>query len=185
MGGQYTMNIIGTGTGNFTVGVRTSDDAGNWITHLYYGTTTPGNISQFMFPCELNIFAAFEATLKIDSISKAFEVNGTFTLGPRGAVSLAIQPVSIELHNYVSTIPAGSFSKTSQGTFVFAGNIQGVQLAGELKPTGGKSYTFRIRGSGLSGLSEPSGLPRANPVRVGFAIGSNGGSTRVTATLVH
>ncbi len=183
MDGQYTVDVIGTGTGDFTVVVRISDEAtGNWITHLYSGTTAPGHTSRLTFPGRLNIFAAFEATLKINSASKAFEVNGTFTLGPRGTISPVTQPVSIELHNFVSTIPSGSFRQTQQGTFIFAGVIQGFQLAAELTRTGGKNYTFRVRGAGVP---EPSGLPGVNPVRVGFAIGNNGGDTSVNGNFLH
>lgn len=172
MDGQYSVEAIGTGTGDFIVYVTINDEATReGITHLYSGTTAPGRVSQFTFPGRLNVFAAFGVTLKINPASNSFDVNGTFTLGPRGTVSPSTQPVSIELDDLVFTIPSGFFKEAQQGTFVFAGVIQGVQLAAELTPTGGQSYTFQVRGANVS-----SGLPSANPVWVHFAVGSNGGS---------
>jgi len=86
------------------------------------------------------------------------------------------QPVIIELGNaFLLTIPPGSFAQTPEGTFVFAGIIEGVPIAAELTPKGGNSYAFRIAGAGA-----PS-LPPGNPVVVRLAIGSNGGSASVGA----
>lgn len=181
MDGQYTLEVIGTGAGDFTVVVERSDAAGNWITHFYSGTTAPGRISRFTFPGKVVTFASFGATLKISSASKAFEMNGTFTLGPDGVISLETQPVSIELPNLLLTIPVGSFSQTRQGTFVFAGVIEDVHLAAELTLIGGKSYAFQVR---ATGVSVPPGLPSANPVDVLLAIGNNGASMTVNANFV-
>ena len=157
-------------------------DAAGWIDQSYSGTTAPGRVSRFTFPGVLTNFAAFGATVKINLASKAFEVKASFTLGDRGMISLTAQPVTIETfysgHSIMVTIPPGSFRQTQQGTFVFQGVIQGIQLAAELKPEGGKSYTLQVRGMRVP---ERSDLPSGNPVTVWLAIGNNGGSIEVNA----
>ena len=197
MGGQYTLDVIGTGSGDFRVAVSMSDAAGNDIWHLFEGTTAPGVSSRFTFQGELIFFAAFEANLKITSASKAFQVNGTFTLGTGETISPATQPVSVQLGNYfLTTIPAGSFRQSPQGAFVFKGVIKGITMCTEtsfganqvclsrktepdkyfdanLTPTGGNGYAFKVVCAG------PTDLPSANPVEVRLAIGNNGGSVSV------
>ena len=176
--GQYTLNVIGTGSGNFTVTVIASDPAGNWIPQTYSGTTAPGASSQFTFQGAVATFAAFSANLAISPSYQAFGVDGTFTLGPGGAISPMTQPMTIQLGHFLATIPAGSFEQTPRGTFVFGGVIQGVLLSAALTPTGGTSYAFAIAAAGASNL------PGANPVDVRLALGSNGGSASVNATFV-
>lgn len=179
MAGQYTLNVIGTGSGRFTVAVRASDAAGNWITQTYSGTAAPGVSSQFTFQGGVTTFAAFTANPAISPSHQAFGVDGTFTLGPGGTISPVTQPVTVQLgKGFLVTIPAGSFEETPQGTFVFGGVIQGVLLAAALEPTGGNSYAFAVAGAGALNL------PISNPVDVRLAIGSNGGSTSVNATFV-
>jgi hypothetical protein len=176
---QYTLDVIGTGSGDFTVGVRASDAAGNWITQTHSGTAAPGRIFHYTFPGKVNIFGALGARLKITSASKAFEVKGTFTLGPDGTISPVTQPLTIQLGNYfLATIPAGYFRQTGRGTFVFEGSIHGVALDATLAPTGGNLYAFTIKGMAPD-------LPDANPVDVRLAIGNTGGSVSVTADFVR
>lgn len=179
MPGQYTLNVIGTGGGNFTVAVRASDAAGNWIIQTYSGITAPGISSRFTFGGAVTTFAALAANLAISPTYQAFGVDGTFTLGPGGTISPVTQPVTIQLGNaFLATIPAGSFTQTPQGTFVYGGVIQGVLLAAALTPTSGNSYAFAVAGAGAPNL------PSTNPVEVRLAIGTNGGSTSVNATFV-
>jgi hypothetical protein len=177
--GQYTLNVTGTGSGAFTVSVRASDAAGNWITQTYSGTAAPGVTSQFTFDGAVITFAAFGANLAISSSFQAFAVDGTITLGPGGTISPVAQPVTIQVGNaFSATIPAGSFTQTPQGTFAFGGVVQGILLAAELTPTGGNGYTFAIVGVGVPNL------PSANPVDIRLAIGSNGGNTSVNANFL-
>ena len=110
---------------------------------------------------------------------QAFGGDGTFTLGSGGMISPVTEPVTIQIGDgFLATIPAGSFERTSQGTYVFGGVLQGVLLAAALTPTGGNSYAFAIAGAGAPNL------PSTNPVDVRLAIGSNGGSTSMTASFV-
>ena len=183
--GQYTLDVIGTESGDFDVYVGIYDGAGNRIYYSYSGTTALGHFSRFTFPGKISVFAAFGATLKIDSASQAFDVNGTFAPGPDGTISPMTQPVTIEttdqVHTFLVMIPAGSFRQIQQGTFGFEGEIRGIHLAATLARTDGKNYTFEVRGTGAP---EPSDLPSGNPIDVRFAIGNNAGSTLVTATFV-
>lgn len=181
MAGQYTLDVIGTGSGDFSVEVTTLD-AGHMITHYFQGTTAPGVSFRFTFQGEVIVFASFKAHLVINSASKAFEMNGTFTLGPGGTISPGVQPVTIELgfenfhsEDFSVTIPAGSFRRTPQGTYVFAGIIDHITLGARLTPTDGDGYAVEMRGTGTPDL------PRANSVEVQLAIGNNGGSVSVNA----
>jgi len=201
MDGQYTLDVIGTGSGDFRVEVTTSDAAGNWISHVFEGTMAPGHISQFNFPGKVIIFAAFAPTLRVNSTSKVYEISGGFTLGPGGIISPETQPVSIGWHNFVWTIPAGSFREAPQGAFVFEGVIKGITLCSKtafgrsadclerdvepdkhfdatLRPTGGNGYAFKIVCTGLNNL------PSANPVDIALAVGNNGGSASVNASFL-
>lgn len=173
--GQYALDVIGAGSGHFAVDITVSGPSGDWLTHSFVGMAARGISSRFVFQGEVNVFAVFEASVNINTGPKAFEVNGTFTLGPGGTISPMTQPVSIKCEYFISTIPAGAFKQTQQGTFVFEGTIDGIALDANLTPTGGNNYAFNIKGAG------PLNLPSANPVRVWLAIGNNGGSVSVNA----
>lgn len=191
--GEYTLDVIGTR--NEYVDVYVSIDAYVSatarlidITHTYSVTTAPGRVSRFTFPVVLSLFTAFNPMLRFNLASHTFVVNGTFTLGERGTISLMTQPVTIGLSYpggafFHVTVPAGSFTQTPQGTFVFTGIIhggliRGIQITAELTPTGGQNYTFQISGMGAA---DQWGPPSANPVTVTLGIGNNGGNSDVTA----
>lgn len=177
--GQYTLNVVGTGSGNFTLYVIASDAAGNDVTQSYAGTTAPGVSSQFIFQGGVTTFAALTANVAISQSHQAFGVDGTFTLGSGGTISPVTQPMTIQIGNgFLATIPTGSFEQTPQGTFIFGGVIQNILLSAALTPTGGGSYAFAI---GAAGAPD---LPTANPVDVHLAIGFNGGNTSVNATFL-
>jgi len=184
MDGQYTLDVIGTGTGDFDVEVRISDAAGNWIDQSYSDTTAPGRISRFTFSGQVITFAALEATVKINLTSKAFEVSGTFGLSQGGVISPVTQPVTIELDSLSMTIPAGSFRQDQQGAFVFEGTTGGVALEANLTPIGGNGYTFKIRGAGAD-LARYRLDNNPYPIRVMLAIGNNGGSSDVKIEYAH
>ena len=179
MAGQYTVEVLGTDGGDFTVYVKISDAGGNRITQSYSGTASPGRSSQFTFQGEVNIFAAFAVTLGINPASRAFEVNGTFKIASGGTLSPEAQPVTVELGAFLATIPAGSLTQTGQGLYAFVGTIKGVALEANLAPTGDNGYFFSIKGANVTNL------PSDNPLKVGFAIGNNGGSADVNAEFVH
>jgi len=176
MSGQYTLNVIGTGSGAFNIEVRTSDAAGNLVIQTYAGTTSPGTSSHITFQGAVTAFSAFTPSLTITSASQSFRATGFFTLGTGGAISPTTQPLTLVLGRFLVTIPAGSFSMTRPGVFVFQGSVNGVPLAAQLTQLGTNRYNFQISGAGAPDL------PSANPVDVRLAIGSNGGSASVNAT---
>lgn len=197
MPGTYTLNVIGTGSGDFRVEVTVRNEAGNEFSHLFEGVTAPGVSSRFTFQGGAIFFAAFAPEVKISIASKTFEVSGTFTLGPGGTLSPVTQPVSIQVGSSLVTIPARSFKETPQGVFAFKGAIRGLNLCtttpnnstqclsrqiepnkyleSTFTPTGRSGYTFKIVGTGLTYL------PDANPVEVRLAVGNNGGNAEVNA----
>ncbi len=83
--------------------------------------------------------------------------------------------MTIELGAFLATIPAGSFAQTGQGMYAFVGTIKGVALEANLAPTGDNGYFFSIKGANVPNL------PTDNPLKVGFALGNNGGSGDVNA----
>jgi hypothetical protein len=180
--GQYTLDVIGTGSGSFTVYVTTSDASGNWLTHAFSGTTTPGTSSRFTLQGAVNFFTSFAAKLKINRDSSSFEINSRFILGTGGTIALLTQPVTIQLgSDFLVTIPAASFRQAGEDEersedgkrFVFEGVINDVALEATLTPKGGNSYSFKIEGAGAINL------PSSNPVTLRLAIGNNGGSVSV------
>jgi hypothetical protein len=179
--GTYTVQVLGRGTGGtFGLDIAYPNAFPNTFDTTieeYSGTILPGQkltftFDAFVFRDVAYLFTAFGAQLRVTSASKAFELNGTFTLGPGRMISPVSQPLTILLgRSFLVTIPVGSLRRTPQGTFVFAGVIRGIPLVATLTPLGGNSYAFRISGSGAPNL------PRiANPIDVRLAIGYYGGS---------
>jgi len=186
--GTYTLDVLGIGSGGtFELDIAFPNAFPNDFDitiKSFSGSIAPGQtlgftFDTFAFQGLTNLFAAFGANLAISPSFQAFGGDGTFTLGSGGMISPVTEPVTIQIGNsFLATIPAGSFERTSQGTYVFGGVIQGVLLAAALTPTGGNSYAFAIGGAGVPNL------PSANPVDLRLAIGSNGGSTSMTASFV-
>jgi hypothetical protein len=178
MAGQYTLDVIGAGSGNFTVEVLSSDAAGNWIMQTYSGTTAPGTTSRFTFQGAVTTFATFSANVAISQSAKAFGVGGLLSGAGFPGFDPLTQPVTLKVGAFVITIPAGSFQLDPSGSYFFTGTINGVQLAAGIQPQGGTIYAY-----GIAGLNARN-LPTANPVDVRLAIGSIGGNASATATFV-
>lgn len=184
--GAYQLDVVGTGAGGaFGLDIAFPNgfpNAFDTTIQEYSGNILPGQklrftLDAFVFRGVSNFFAAFGANLRINSPSRAFEVDGRFTLGAGGTFSPVTQPVTIELgQGFLLTIPAGSFTQTSQGTFFFAGVIRGIPLEAYLIPLGGNTYGFQIAGAGAPNLPSV-----ANPVDVRLAVGNNGGIVSVNA----
>lgn len=180
MAGQYTLNVVGTGSGSFTLEVTAADAAGNWITQTYSGMTAPGVSTQFTFQGAVTIFATFSAIVDINASKNQFAVGGQFTLGAGSpGIDPLTQPVTLLLGAFSMTIPAGSFHLDSHGNYVFHGTINGVQLAAGVQPQGGNQYAYGIAGQNANNL------PTANPVDVRLATGSNGGDVSVNANFTQ
>jgi hypothetical protein len=128
----------------------------------------------------------FRSTLSIKNASffgttAHFGASGKFTLGWDGsdlnpltdAVTLSIMGGSSTfsvLQDLPITIPAGSFTTTSTGTYVYSGTLNGVTLSMKVRPLGHHSYSFSATGSTML-------LEVDTPFAVGLRIGNNLGVT--------
>jgi hypothetical protein len=125
-------------------------------------------------------FSAFSASLELSGgIGPAFEVNATFSLG---ASSNGINPVTeavvFQIGSFLAIVPPGSFTKITDGTYVFKGAISGVNLKLQIQPLVNTGFAFRAEGSRNLTWREIAG---ADPVSVGLAIGNDTGVTPLSA----
>jgi len=181
--GQYTLKVIGTGSGGFTLFISGYDDNGEESMETFTGTTSPGTTltydvqyspspgSQIVVTAP---FASFSA--KVDISGASFQINSTFTLASGSApINPLTQPVSFRLANYSVTIPPGSFIRNTKGMFAFEGAIAGVSLQVQIAPLGGGAYSFKVDGQGVNLTGAK------NPVQLTLTIGASTGTTSVTA----
>jgi YVTN family beta-propeller protein len=177
--GQYTLNVIGTASSSFTIEVRSSDAAGNFIIQTYSGITALGVSSRFTFQGAPTKFGAFSANVAINNSLPEFNASGQFTLGTGSSgINPLTQPVTLQVGTFLITIPPGSFQLDNQGNYVFHATLNGVPLNATIQPLGGSQYAYGIKGDSAANL------PTANPVDIRLAIGSDGGDTSVSATFL-
>jgi hypothetical protein len=84
------------------------------------------------------------------------------------------EPVKLQVGPFIATIPAGSFMRGEEETYIFKGVIDSVQLKAKIELTGGFRYAFfhaEATGANLEGTT--------NPVQVSLGIGENAGLTLV------
>ena len=160
-----------------------------------YGTTRGGDGAGYLgtvFKFSLGVpFSCLTGKLEIDEDNDAFELQGTFSLGPGGSIDPVADPVSLTVGPYSLTIPAGAFVKHGQ-LYRFEGVINGVRLdvlirdghcgddaggedGGPKCKCSAESYRFsaKAKGVNLNGAS--------NPVAITISIGDNAGSTQINA----
>ena len=70
-----------------------------------------------------------------------------------------VEPVTLDIGGFTTTIPAGSYAKAADGSFVFFKLIKGVLYNSYIRPMGGSLYLIHLSEMGLN-------LPVANPVQV-------------------
>ena len=87
------------------------------------------------------------------------------------------EAVTLQVGTFAVAIPPGSFKKNSQGSFTFAGVIDGVSLQALIKPTGTLRYAFLARATG------PNLTGTKNPVYATLTIGGDSGATSVNASI--
>ena len=124
---------------------------------------------------DLVLFDPLSASVHIDENTRSFTVKGHFSLASGESIDPVTQPVTFQLGGFATTIPAGSFTQKHNGSYRFAGTINGVPLDATIRPHRG-GYNVWFDGAGVSNL------PAANPVTVGLWIGNNGETVQVTAT---
>ena len=112
------------------------------------------------------------------SSEPGFELAGAFTLGA-GSTGIApdTQAVILDVGKSSSTIPAGSFKKNNNGRYTFEGTVNGANIEFSIAPTGVGSFAFHVEATGVSLAGT------TNPVTLELQIGSDGGTTQVTAEI--
>jgi len=124
-------------------------------------------------------FLALSATLDIDfDGAPTFNLKSHFTLSSTApGLHLQRKPVKLQVGTFSVTIPPGSFTKQPDGSYFFAGVIDGVSLKARITPMAALQYAFHAKATGAS-LTETT-----NPVSVTLILGGDSGATSVTATL--
>jgi hypothetical protein len=108
----------------------------------------------------------------------SFRVAGLFTLGAGSdGINPLTEDVTVQVGNFSTTIPAGSFGKRWSGASEYEGYLNGVDLEVGIYHIRDNRFWFTAEGKGqiLSGI--------ANPVTVGLTIGEDEGSKAVTADI--
>jgi hypothetical protein len=105
-------------------------------------------------------------------VAGKFAALGRFKLGAASnGINPATEPLALQVGPFSATIPAGSLKRRKDGSFLFAGTINGAILEIGIIPLGNNSFLIEAVGLkvDLIGLS--------NPVIVGLTIGNDGGTT--------
>jgi YVTN family beta-propeller protein len=117
---------------------------------------------------------AFGAAANQDS----FNLHSQFTLSSTApGLHPHRDPVTLSVGTFSITYPPGSFREQPDGSFFFAGVINGVSLKAQIYPTGTWQYAFHAMASGESLTFTTS------PVYVTLSISGDSGATSVTATI--
>ena len=119
------------------------------------------------------VFSAFTAKLTVSSYQPKFTLHSSFTPGGTlNSIYPATDPVTLKIGTFTTTIPPGSFTLTSPGTYSFVGVINGLTINASITQTGNTSYTFQMTAN--ANLSRMK-----NPTTVTLTIGNNAGTTSV------
>jgi YVTN family beta-propeller protein len=107
----------------------------------------------------------------------SFDYYSQFTLGAASnGIKPDVEPVTLEIGGFTTTIPAGSLTKAVDGSYVFLKWIKGILYNCDIRPQGGSLYLIHLSETGLN-------LPAiTNPVQVRQVIG-DGGVVTVKAIL--
>ena len=160
---------------NFLNGnVSAIDTASNTVV----GTTPAGSLPGFVGIIPDIPFSALSAKLAIQFTPNhdLFELVSGFTLGSSSiGINPVIEPVTLQVGTFATTIPPGSFKGSGFGPFAFHGVINGAHLKVVITPTGAKRYALvaAAQNAGLTGT--------VNPVTVRVSIGVDSGTTSVKA----
>jgi hypothetical protein len=120
----------------------------------------------------LTTFAAFSAELE-EEHENTFELSGTFTLGVgNNGIDPSNEAVTLQIGNYSTTVPAGSFVQTARGGYVYQGSTGGAALRIRIAPSAKSGrYTFDVEGRGANLIGG------GRRVTVGLTIGDDLGAT--------
>jgi hypothetical protein len=122
-------------------------------------------------------FATSFAKLEIEVGHRpGFDLKESFTLGTNSnGIDPVTEKVTLQIGTFSVTIPAGSFEQDHNRRFEFEGVINDVRLEMRIMPLGNNIFTFKAEGKGVD-LTDLT-----NPVTVVLTIGTDSGSTDVTA----
>ncbi len=123
-------------------------------------------------------FPSFNAKLDIQAAKRgAFDLQSEFTLSSTASNGIHPdrEPVKLQVGPFITTIPAGAFRRSKNGSYTYEGVIDGVRLEAQMEPTGTLRYTFdaEAKGANLGGTT--------NPVQVSLSVGDDAGLTEVKA----
>jgi hypothetical protein len=183
--GTFAIVAQGLNTGPYSVVIRGfSQDGSPQPPILINGNAVPGSATTYTINyasapganSAVN-FSAFAAKAEIETGSHpGFQVRGSFTLGAGSSgITPNTQPVTLILGSFATTIPAGSFERHASGDYAFEGTINGVRLEFVIARVGVSSFTFKAEAHGVNLAAT------ANPIPLELLIGSDGGTTQVTA----
>jgi YVTN family beta-propeller protein len=156
-GGDGTVSVISTAT-NTVVG-----------SPITVGSD-PQAFGLFIQPAT-SVFSAFTAKLAVSSFQPKFTLVSNFILGGNSnGINPAYEAVTLEIGTFTVTIPPGSFTPTSPGTYAFFGVISGLTINATITQTGSKEYTFQATAN--ANLSKTK-----SPATVTLAMGNDTGTT--------
>jgi hypothetical protein len=125
----------------------------------------------FSIPMSVIPFSAFTAELTVSSFRPKFTLASNFTLGGTlDSIFPATEAVTLKIGTFAVTIPPGSFTLTSPGTYSFFGVISGLTINATITSTGDEAYTFQAAAN--ANLSK-----MRIPTTVTLTIGNNTGTT--------
>jgi len=174
-----TPNVTGgdaNGLGAFTASCTgATDNAGNAgeASVTYQVTSAPPPPSAFVF----NPFNVDR--LNINLRFKTLFLLSNFTLGQGSdGINPPMEPVTIRIANFTTTIPAGSFSKGRLGVYTYFGTINNVSIQALIAPLGNNRFGFQAAayGANLNGTT--------NRVTVGLAIGNDSGMASINPVII-
>ena len=104
--------------------------------------------------------------------AKALNLTGTFTPGAStDGLNPLTEHVSFLVGNYTWQIPAGSFTRASDGALTFQGSIGGVQLGIQLKRATNGTWSVKLNATPVNGLTVPTTIG----VRIGNDVATSSG----------
>jgi hypothetical protein len=130
----------------------------------------------FFKACTLAHFSAFSAVLTEYPNVPEFSIISRFTLaaGSNG-INPATEQVTLQIGNFTTTIPPGSFVLSSPGTYTFVGVINGVNLTLQIKNSSGNDFIFGAIGKNVNLTT----INPAGPVGLTLTIGDDNGTATV------
>ena len=184
--GSTEVTTDANGTASFTVALLASGTKGQFLTAT--ATDPAGNTSEFSRCASMAAlpavvpFRALSATTAIRwgprSGDDTFVVGATFTRADgRKAKILHTEPLYFRVGTFDATLPFGALAPDQQGTWKFAGLVDGTALEVVIRRLGDGIFGFQARGRGadLTGT--------VNPLIVHLTIGDESGSTNIIADI--